>query len=65
MFASEDDLLLTITEKGYVRERMQEITDLPNAELKVLRILKLTTRVEVVVSLTPGDANQILATTFR
>ncbi|MEC7416176.1 MAG: DNA gyrase C-terminal beta-propeller domain-containing protein, partial [Candidatus Thermoplasmatota archaeon] len=61
---SEDDLLLTITEKGYGKRANAGNYRLTKRGAKGVKNIKVDGKSgQVVVALTPGAANQILATT--
>ena len=61
---SEDDLLLTITEKGYGKRANAGNYRLTKRGAKGVKNIKVDGQSgQVVVALTPGAANQILATT--
>ena len=61
---NEEDLLLTITEKGYGKRANAGNYRLTKRGAKGVKNIKVDNKSgKVVVALTPGDANQILATT--
>ena len=61
---TEDDLLLTITEKGYGKRANAGNYRLTKRGAKGVKNIKVDNKSgKVVVALTPGEANQILATT--